>query len=335
MSDINKPMTEKSGRSDVLPESVPDVSVVIVSWNVADLLADCLDSLMRTSQGLKLEVWVVDNASSDGSAEMVRTRYPWVRLIANEDNRGFARANNQAIRQATGRYVFILNPDTIVREGAIQTMARFLDEHLDAGAVGPRHVNADGVIGVAAARRLRNLSIVFWVEVMHIHGLPRIGPSLFRRLVNPYDFALTQEVESISGAAMIVRRELLQKLQGFGEIYRHCGEDIDLCYRIRAAAWKIYYCAEATIVHLIGRSSKQTPLRTVVNTLLSDGEYFFRCYGKVPGWIYRFMIQGLYAPKIVVMGLLKFVLRKETCRELKWRLELAWCLLAWREPVSK
>ena len=117
--------------------TVPDVSVVIVSWNVASLLADCLDSLVRCSDGLALEVWVVDNASLDKTVEMLRDRYPWVHLIANQDNRGFARANNQAFQHVRGRFVLILNPDTVVREGAIRSMVQFLLDHGDVGMVGP------------------------------------------------------------------------------------------------------------------------------------------------------------------------------------------------------
>jgi len=333
MEDVQEPIETKGSQPERSPQPTPDISVVIVSWNVAGLLADCLDSLTRCTDGLTLEVWVVDNASSDNTVEMLRTRYPGVRLIANEDNRGFARANNQAIRQARGRFVLILNPDTVVQHGAIRSLFQFLVEHNDVGMAGPRHVNGSGNIGVAAARRFLTLNTVLWIEALGIHALPRIGPCLFRRLVNPYDFAVTQEVECISGAAMLVRREVLQDLQGFGETFRHYGEDLDLCFRMRAAGWKIYYHAAATIVHLVGQSSKQAPIRCTINEVLSEEEYFVRCYGRIHGCLYRLIIQGILAPKIVAMGCLKRLVGVESAHQWEQRLRMVGCLMKWR-PVE-
>ena len=240
---------------------MPDVSVVIVSWNVAGLLADCLDSLLRCSDGLTLEVWVVDNASSDNTVEMVRSRYPWVQLIANADNRGFAAANNQAFQHVRGRFVFILNPDTVLEPRALQSLVRFLEERGDAGMVGPYMYRPDAGIETNVARRMYTLSAALWIDSLRVQTLPCIGPRLYRRFCTPYDYTLTREVEAISGAAMLVRRELLDKLQGFAEVFIHGGEDLDLCFRVRAAGWKVYYDAAARFQHLGGQSNKQASVR--------------------------------------------------------------------------
>jgi GT2 family glycosyltransferase len=335
MLNADKPKAEISGSSETASEPIPDVSVVIVSWNVAALLADCLDSLVRCSDGLAIDVWVVDNASSDDSVEMVRTRYPWVHLIANQDNRGFAQANNQAFCLAPGRFILILNPDTIVRDGAIRTLFQFLADHDDVGMVGPYQVDGRGETDIAAARRFLNLGTVFWIQMLNVDALPWIGPWTLRRLAAPYDFSITQEVEAISGAAMLVRREVVRDMKGFGETFHHFGEDLAFCFRIRAAGWKIYYHADATIVHLKKQSSRQAPLRCHIEVALSEEEYFARCYGRFHGWLYRFILQGILVPKILAMGCLKHLFGMESGHQWKQRLQLVRCLLRWQSLDSQ
>jgi N-acetylglucosaminyl-diphospho-decaprenol L-rhamnosyltransferase len=311
-------------------EPVPDISVVIVSWNVARLLADCLDSLQRCSDGLVLEVWVVDNASSDNTVQLVRSQYPWVHLIANPDNRGFARANNQGFQRARGRSVFILNPDTIVRDGAIRALFQFLMEHHDVGMVGPCLVDAEGLISHGSARRFPAPIAALWVDALCLHKLPLVGDKVLHALLAPYDFGVTQPVDAISGAAMLVRRELLQQLQGFSEDFVHSGEDLDLCYRIQAAGWKIFYLSEATVVHLVGRSAKQAGPRAAVSAILGKKLYFDRCFGKWQGLVYRLVVQGVAVPTSLITGCIRFLLGRESRRDFKLRLESCYWLLKWR-----
>jgi GT2 family glycosyltransferase len=324
--------TDKSAFRGGSSEPIPDVSVVIVSWNVSKLLADCLDSLQKTSEGLSLEVWVVDNASSDDSVKMLQTRYPWVHLIANNDNRGFARANNQAFEQARGRYVLILNPDTIVQDGAIQTLIQCIESHPDVAMAGPCLRDFNGEIDATAARRAYSLSISFWIDSLRAHKLPFIGSRVRKCLLTPYDFAVTQEVESISGAAMLLRGDLPRELRGFGDTFIHCGEDIDLCFRIRAAGWKIYYDAAATIVHLGRQSSKQAPVCTNISVFLSNQEFFSRCRGRGHALLYRLISQVICMPQLLLVGCVKYVLGRESRSELKYRLALTWHLINWRLP---
>jgi len=264
--------------------------------------------------------------------EMLRSRYPWVRLIANTDNRGFASANNQAIRQARGRFVFILNPDTIVRAGAIRSLYQFLVEHKDVGAAGPRLVDENGKVSEMSARRFYHLTTAFWIECLPIQGLPKIGPWAVRRLWAPYDLAVTQEVECLSGAAMIVRRPLLEQLGGFGEKFLHCGEDIDLCFRTRAAGWKLCYCADATIVHFGNQSSDQANFRCRVETFLSVEEYFVRCYGRWHGWLYRLMIQCFSTPRSIIVAACRFLAGMDSRTVFAERMRVIGFLLTWKRP---
>ena len=334
MIDFEKPMLEESAHCDDPSQPIPDVSVVIVSWNVAALLADCLDSLVQTSEGIVLEVWVVDNASSDNTVEMLRTRYSWVHLIANEDNRGFARANNQAIRQARGRFALILNPDTIVRPGVIQGLMRYLETHSDVGMVGPCLRDLKGDIDGSSARRMYTMSVAICLEMMRLHKLPWIGPVIQRRLYSPYDFAATQEVEAISGAAMLVRRELLEKLQGFGDSFLHFGEDVDLCFRIRAAGWKLVFDASVTMIHIGGQSTKQTTGRMAVNGYFSNQEFFRRCYGRWHALLYRLIAQCICVPQLLVMGCIQYVLGRESGHSFRNRLSLVWHLIRWQADAA-
>jgi len=315
------------------PRSIPDVSVVIVSWNVAELLADCLESLQQNSGGLSIDVWVVDNDSSDNTLDVLRERFPWVQVIANKENRGFACANNQGFQHATGRYVFILNPDTIVPEGVLPTLVDFLDTNSAVAMVGPRLLLPDGETQVTCARRLPSLMGELCLRTLLLHKMPLIGSWLQRKLASPYDYETTQEVEAISGAAMLVRCEVLQDLGGFGEAFIHCGEDLDLCYRIRAASWQTHYVSECHIVHFCGQSSEQAPVRTAVNAVLSDQEYFRRCFGVWHAFAYRLIAQVIKGPCIVAVGLFKLLLGKESVVGLKQRIGIFRGLLAWRRVL--
>jgi hypothetical protein len=320
-----------SGEPAVTQASPADVSVVIVSWNCADLLAGCLHSLARHAAGQVLEVWVVDNASSDQTLSMLRDRFPQVRVIANRENRGFAAANNQAIRQAAGRYVFILNPDTVVEEGAVRKLREFLEQHAEAGMAGPRIHCADGSLAPTAARRTYSLAAALWLTSLRLDGVPLLGGWLRKRLMSPYDFNRTQPVEAISGAAMLVRRELLQRLDGFGECFSHCGEDIDLCVRVLRSGCGIYYVADATVWHYEGASRSKAPVRTEVNSLMSNHRYFVRCFGRRHAFLFRLMVQGLAVPRLVIAGVLRLLSRRESADEFRQRLAIARHLLQWRD----
>ncbi|MEM8598978.1 MAG: glycosyltransferase family 2 protein [Bacteroidota bacterium] len=252
-----------------------DVSVVIVNYNVRGFLEQALSSVQRAVRGLRAEVFVVDNNSVDGSVAMVRERFPDVHVIANRENVGFARANNQAIREARGRLLFILNPDTLVQEDTIERMVAFMDAHPDAGAVGCRILNPDGTFAPESRRAFPTPSVAFY----RMTGLARLFPhsptfGRYNLTYLPKDEVC--EVDALSGSCMLVRAEALRgagphvedptRTEGaglFDESFFMYGEDLDWCYRIQQAGWRIYYTPDTQLIHYKGECTKKGELRYV------------------------------------------------------------------------
>jgi GT2 family glycosyltransferase len=238
-------------RADLL-----DVSVVIVNYKVRDLLRACLRSLEHDLGTLRGEVWVVDNASGDGSVEMVRTEFPWVRLIPNEENVGYGAANNQAIRQAGGRYVLVLNPDTKLPPGAIVDTIAEMEAHPDIGALGPKLVLADGTLDRACRRSFPSPEVAFY----RLFGLARLFPDhprIARYNLSNVDEDTAIDVDSVVGAFMLVRREVIERVGMFDEAFRLYGEDLDWAYRIKAAGWRVRYHPQVVVLHLKRQSTNQ------------------------------------------------------------------------------
>ena len=260
-----------------------DVSVVIVTYNVREFLEQALRSVEQASAGLTVETFVVDNDSADGSAQMVRERFPDVRLIANEENVGFATANNQAIREAAGRHVLVLNPDTILQEDTLRTMVAFMDDHPEAGAVGCRILNPDGTFAPESRRAFPTPAVAFY----RIAGLSKLfpqSPTFGRYNLTYLPLDEVCEVDALSGSCMMVRKDAVlpgqeaggQRPEGspdapcpqaaglFDEAFFMYGEDLDWCYRIQQAGWRIYYTPATQIVHYKGESTKKGDLRYVM-----------------------------------------------------------------------
>jgi len=236
-----------------------ELSVVIVSYNVQELLRQCLRSVLEALEGLEAEILVVDNASTDGTVEALAPQFPQVRWIALERNVGFGRANNIGIAQARGRYILILNPDTLLQPDTLKTMLAYMEEHPEVGIAGCRVLNADGTFQASCRRGFPTP----WAAFTKLFGLQRLFPRsrLFARY-NPH-FADECEVayaEVISGAFMLCRREALRQLQGFAPEYFFYGEDVDLCYRAHRLGWRIGYVGTTAIVHFKGESTKRSSL---------------------------------------------------------------------------
>ena len=224
-----------------------DVSIIIVNYNTRDLLRDCLESAGKTVSALDYEVVVVDNASRDGSVEMLRREYPSVRVIANETNRGFGAANNQALRLMEGRYALLLNSDTILKENAVQALYDFMEDHPDAAMACGQLLNADGSKqnSVAAFPTLLTLA-------MNMPVLEYLFPGQYPSKRYPRHEPV--EVDSCIGACMIVRKEAIDRVGGFDERYFFFFEETDWALRMRKAGWKVYHVPEAFIYHLQGKS---------------------------------------------------------------------------------
>lgn len=259
--------------------SQPDLSVIIVNWNTGDLLRQCLESLRPQAATACFETLVVDNASKDGSGDMVQALFPEVQLIANAENLGFAAANNQAIRRARGRYLLLLNPDTIVMAGALQTMVGYLDQHLDVGALGCRLLNADGSVQTSCSH-FPTLSNV----ALDSLGLSRLFPRsrlLARYKMTYWGHDEEREVDQPSGACLMIRRKAWEQVGPLDERFFMYYEEVDLCRRLRQQGWRIVFTPVAQVVHLGGQSSRQH-LDVRIVTFRASQFLFFRKH--CPAW---------------------------------------------------
>ncbi len=229
-----------------------DVSVIIVSYNTADLTIACLESVFK-SRHVTFEVFVIDNASRDHTVEAICQRFPAVRLIANDNNRGFGAANNQGLRECTGRYVVFLNPDTTVDAGSLHTMAAFMDAHPKVGLAGPKVLNPDGTRQDSVSYRYPG----------HHYGFEDLG-------------ALPGNIACVLGACQIACADLLRELGGFDEDFFLYGEDQDLCLRIRKRGFEIGFIDDAVIMHHGGQSERATLPTEVVRKKTRAELLFYR-----------------------------------------------------------
>ena len=228
------------------------LSIVIVSYNVRAYLEECLQSVRKALEGIEGEVWVVDNNSQDDSVETLRRDYPWVRLVANTENMGFARANNLAIRQSQSDYVLLLNPDTVVEEPTLRGVLDFMDAHPEAGGAGVMMHNADGTLAPESRRGLPTP----WVAGLKMLGFTK------RYYMSHLPWDQPGRIDVISGAFCMLRRKALDQVGLFDEDFFMYGEDIDLSYRLLKGGWQNWYLP-FSITHYKGKSTQKTDYRYV------------------------------------------------------------------------
>lgn len=238
------------------------LSIVIVNYNVKYFLEQCLHAVQKACYQINAEIFVVDNNSVDGSCEMVKEKFPEVKLIANKDNKGFSKANNQAIRLSQGKFVLLLNPDTIVQEDSFIKCLEFMNQHPEAGGLGVKMIDGKGHFLPESKRGLPTPMVAFYKIV----GLPRIfrhSKRFARYHMGHLNENQTHEIEVLAGAYMFLRRSALDKVGLLDEDYFMYGEDIDLSYRITLGGYKNYYFANTTIIHYKGESTKKGSLNYV------------------------------------------------------------------------
>jgi len=248
-------ITEGEGRQMIIPLSAPEneaveVSVIIVSYNAADWLRVCLDSIAADPEGRK-EVFVVDNASADESVALLKQSYSWVHLLANEENRGFGAANNQVLARCRGKFVFFLNPDTKVVAGSLRKLISFMEANPSIGLAGSRLISPEEEPQESFSNRYPGQSYTT-TELTGLKG----------------------SIAWVLGASMIARAEVLRQVRGFDEDFFLYGEEQDLCLRIRRAGYEIGYCPEAVVVHL-GGHSERTSTSLELWTKKTRAEYQF------------------------------------------------------------
>jgi GT2 family glycosyltransferase len=241
-----------------------DLSVIIVNYNVRHFLEQCLHSVRKASENTDCEIFVVDNNSADGSCSMVISQFPEVRLIRNLHNAGFSAANNQAIRLSTGKFILLLNPDTLVEEDTFTRCLKFMKGHPDAGALGVKMINGNGKLLPESKRALPTPGTAFF----KMSGLSILFPrsQIFNRYyLGHLDNSITSEAEIISGAFMFIRKEAIEKTGLLDETFFMYGEDIDLSYRILKAGYKNYYFPEVKIIHYKGESTRKGDVNYIVH----------------------------------------------------------------------
>jgi N-acetylglucosaminyl-diphospho-decaprenol L-rhamnosyltransferase len=285
-----------------------DLSIVIVNWNTRDLLVQCLESvgsrqwsvasgnddLSPDRRALTIEVFVVDNASADGSAQMVWERFPWVRLIANSENVGFAWANNQAIRQSQGRYVLLLNSDTEVYPGALETMVQFMEGRPRAGGCGPRLLNADGSLQ-ASCHPMLTPGREFW-RLLFLERLWHRATYVQER----WNRETPHLVEVIKGACFLLRRAALEQVGTLDERYFMYTEEMDLCYRLAQAGWQLWWVPQAVVKHYGEASSKQAAGAMYMQLYRSKVQFYRKFGGPRRANRFKCLLGLAYGPRLVV-----------------------------------
>ncbi|MBF6650739.1 glycosyltransferase family 2 protein [Methylobacter sp. BlB1] len=304
------------------------ISVIIVSWNARDYLRDCLDSIYQTGESCIQEIIVVDNASKDGSPEMVTEHFPEVTLIKSEENLGFARANNLAMEHAKGSIFALVNSDVIVHEGCLEKLAVFLDDHPDIGMVGPRVTGGDGNL----QRTCRKMP-TFWNTVCRILVLDRIFPDwqIFSGFEVPYSsYDKYMEAEVLSGCFCVARKKAVDEVGGMDERFFFYAEDIDWCKRFRDAGWKLMFVPEATATHFGGGSTANAPFRYSIEILRATLKYWRKHHGIAGQIICYLLILSHHGSRLMIrsmkrsLGLGRSVASKHKFKEdvicLRWLL---------------
>jgi GT2 family glycosyltransferase len=243
--------------SGAVPERAPDLSVVIVTWNVRDLVIECLRAIAERSGTLDVEAIVVDNGSSDGTVRAVRAAYPAVTVIANGGNVGFPTANNQGLTHAAGRHVLFLNPDTVVGEGTLEACVAALDRDPAVGMVGCRLMYPDGRVQYEGARRDYRLRHLLY-EALYLHEIFPRSAIFADQVIGSWDHREARDVEAISGAFMMARADVARALGGLPDELFMYHEDLAFALRVRRAGWRIRYVGHVETIHYGGASRRRS-----------------------------------------------------------------------------
>ncbi|MEO5571254.1 MAG: glycosyltransferase family 2 protein [Bacteroidia bacterium] len=282
------------------------LSIIIVNYNVKFFLEQCLHSVFKALKAINAEVFVVDNNSVDGSVEMITEKFPSVKLIANKDNKGFSKANNQAIRIAQGEYLLLLNPDTVVEEDTFNKITSFMDVHPEAGGLGVHMIDGKGNFLPESKRGLPTPSVAFY----KIFGLAALFPK--SKMFGKYHLGFldknkTAEVEVLSGAFMLLRKSALEKTGLLDETFFMYGEDIDISYRITKAGYKNYYFPETRIIHYKGESTKKSSVNYVMVFYKAMMIFAFKHFSHSNARMFSFLINMAIYIRAGVAILIRFI----------------------------
>lgn len=254
------------------------LSIVILCWNDLEVIVNCLQSIYAGTHSTEFEVIVSDNGSTDGSVEFIRKRFPDVHVIENGTNLRFAKANNVGIRASKGEYVLILNPDTIIHDGTLDKLVMFADQHTEAGAFGCRVLNSDGTYQVSG-RPFASLRSE-WIATLYLRPFGFLSDWFLSDSYTGWKGETQRTVDWLSGCFILIRSDLLKRLNGFDEQFFYYYEDMDLCHRVWDAGYSILYTPEMTITHLGGQSTKRSPTAFVLDSQITRYRYFYKYFGR-------------------------------------------------------
>lgn len=255
-----------------------DLSIITVPWNVKDLVRKNFENVFKNTAGIEFEVISVDNDSKDGTTEMIQKEFPQVKAIFNNYNAGFAKANNQGIKIAKGRYVLLLNPDMQVQAGTLQKMVAWMDAHPEAGVAGCKLIKEDGTI-VPHVRHYPGL----FDQVMIILKIPHFFPKVLDHYMwRDFDYTREQVVDSIRGSFFMIRREVIEKISGLDETYFLWFEEVDFCKQVAASGYKVMYTPVTECVDHVGRSFAQVPTGKLQNIFQDSMTKYFKKWQ--PAW---------------------------------------------------
>jgi len=287
-----------------------DLSILIVNWNTRDLVAQCLQSLSDTADRIEeypregsllaynsyyAEVMVVDNASADNSTKALREHFPWAQLIENARNVGFAPANNQGYQQSRGRYVLLLNSDTVVHGKALEALIQFMDEHPRCGAGGAQLLNADGTLQPSCQPMLTP-----WREFWRLTFLDQIWRRATYDMKKWSTFS-PKRVETIKGACLIVRREALEANEALlDEQYFMYTEEVDLCYRLNRKGWELYWIPTARVTHFGEASSRQAYNAMYIQLYRSKVQFYRKFGGEPRARLFKRLVKLAYLPRLTI-----------------------------------
>jgi len=292
-------------------KSLVDLSIIIVSWNVANLLRACLDSILAAPSTLSLEIIVVDSASKDDTVPMIRGDYPQVKLFPQSENLGFTRSNNIGLQAASGRYVMLLNPDTVIIENALAHLVAYLETHPKVGIVGPHTLNTDGTTQ-STRRRFPTLAVGFFESTW----LQKYAPQSLMRWYYAADVAEdgVAEVDWVQGSALMARREVYEQIGGLDEGYFMFSEELDWCKRAKDAGWRVVYVGTAQITHHGGKSTEQIAAQKHIYFHQSKLRYFRKHHGWMVAQTLRIFLLLNYVWQILLEGLKGLLGRKPKLR---------------------
>jgi GT2 family glycosyltransferase len=271
------------------------LSIAIVNWNTRELLSKCLESIYSYPPQCDYEVVVVDNASSDGSCEMVCENFPQVVLINNKENAGFARATNQAIQSGESTYVLLLNPDTVVLPDALQQLVEFMDTHPEAGAAGSRVLNPDGSLQTSCY-----VAPTLAHEFFRLFHLSRFRPASTYQMKN-WNTNIPRLVDIIQGDCLMLRKTALNQVGLLDERFFIYSEDVDLCYRLQRASWGLYWVPRAQVIHYGGQSTRQVAAEMFLQLYQSKLMCMRKHHGKAAATTYKFLLLFAALPRLLLI----------------------------------